>query len=202
MTDNENAYASEEFVIEDYKPPSPPKKSDYDNKTYFCDCCQVRRTITNDEEQRAWVEVQSSSFDSKVHLDAHLKTDKHKKNVALINALNGKLEWKVECKHCVNSFSAEGYKVHKNRNKMFWLLTDKSNFKSCNNIVCNGKRFASFNCLRKYKDEYETYTWRKKTYNKYLRLMREGKGQKRVHESVQSAIKNHMKSLNLEKYNN
>tara|TARA_R110000803_G_scaffold160854_1_gene224714 strand:- start:738 stop:1352 length:615 start_codon:yes stop_codon:yes gene_type:complete len=202
MNDNENENAWPTIT---YEIPKPPSKDQFSNKTYFCDFCSINRTLLNDEERTCNIVKEVASFDGVVHLNSHLKTAKHIKKMKELEELkeNNKA---IFCKECKGWFSTEAYEIHKNRNEMFWRLSVEgrleNGFKSCNNIVFNNRRFGSYFCLRLYKQQHDEYKWKKKTYNKYMRLLREGKGKKKVHDSVKKVILNKFKELGLNKYNN
>lgn len=198
-SDNENAWPTITYEI-----PKPPCIEDFSNKTYFCDFCSVNRTKVNDEERTCKIVNEVASFDGIVHLRNHLKTKKHIKKMEDLDQLKEESN-AIFCDECNEWFNKEAYEVHKKRNEMFWLISPDgrldNGFKSCNNIVYNNRRFGSYSCLRMYKQKHEEYKWKKNTYNKYIRLLREGKGRKKVHESVKTVIMNNFKALELNKYN-
>ena len=188
--------------VEDYECPLPPKMLDGDNKTYFCDFCTINRTILDDEEKRCTIETQLASFTGTTHLEAHYKTKKHLKQMEELEKQK-KSGLSKHCKHCSTDFTEEAYEIHYERNRMFYLYTDKkaNGFVSCNNFVLNKRRFISHNSLVSYKIAYQEYQWRKKTYNKYIRLLRDGKGKKKLNESTKLSILNKFYELDLKKYN-
>ena len=187
----------------DYQPPTAPKSLECDKKNYFCDFCTVNRTLFNDEEKRCTIDTQTASFDGTTNLNKHFETKKHLKQMEELEKqkTNGDA---ILCKECNKYFTKEAYKVHRDRNRMFYFLIDRkgNGFISCNNFVLNNRRFASYSSLVSYKLNYEEYLWRKKTYNKYIRLLREGKGRKKLHDSVKASIMNRFDELDLKKYNN
>ena len=187
----------------DYQPPVAPKILDYDKKNYFCDFCNVNRTIFHDEDKRCTIENHIASFTGLVHLKSHFETKKHLKQMEELEKQKTSGD-AILCKECNKYFTKEAYKIHHDRNRMFYLLIDKkgNGFISCNNFVLNNRRFASYSSLVSYKVNYEEYLWRKKTYNKYIRLLREGKGRKKIHDSIKAGIMNKFHELDLKKYNN
>ena len=198
--ENENAWPTITYEV-----PKPPSIDQFSNKTYFCDFCSVNRTKIDDLEKTCKIVNEAASFDGIVHLRTHLKTTKHIKKMEELEKL--KEEHKaIVCKECNEWFNEEAYEIHKKRNEMFWRISPdgrvENGFKSCNNIVYNNRRFGSYFCLRIYKQLHEEYKWKKHSYNKYVRLLREGKGRKKVHDSVKSVIMNNFKELDLKKYNN
>tara|TARA_R110000803_G_scaffold47685_1_gene99357 strand:+ start:328 stop:936 length:609 start_codon:yes stop_codon:yes gene_type:complete len=189
--------------IEDYECPVAPKVLECENKNYFCDFCTINRSILNDEEQRCTIETQLASFDGTTNFKKHLETKKHLKQMEELQKQKESGLSKY-CKYCKMDFTEEAYRIHHDRNRMFYLLIDKKSngFVSCNNFVLNNKRFTSWNSISAYKILYQEYQWKKKTYNKYIRLLREGKGKKKLNESTKASILNKFYELDLKKYNN
>lgn len=115
---------------------------------YFCDNCNVE-------------------FPSITHLRRHEKTTKHKKKLESCKD--------IHCKYCNNYFSEEGYKIHSERNELFWKHKENSEYKfitdecSCNNFIFYEQRYAKYNYVVKEANDW-IKKWRPKceSYSDYL----------------------------------
>ena len=114
---------------------------------YYCDNC-------------------NSEFPSITHLNRHNKTAKHIK-------LDGQSK-PIKCIHCNGDFTEEGYKIHSERNKLYWKHKNDDNYKfvtdecSCNNFLFFNKRYSKYKHIIPEANSYIS-RWREKcdTYSDY-----------------------------------
>ena len=99
---------------------------------FFCDLCS-KKTVDVDGN----VTNKFFSCYSQEDFIRHCKSHRH------IKLKEATLEH--HCKYCNNTFSEEGYKVHKERNHRLWELKDKGSAKemTCNTFIFDNKRCSS-----------------------------------------------------------
>ncbi len=108
----------------------------------------------------------NAEFPSITHLNRHKKTAKHIKIESL--------DKPKTCIHCNKSFTEEGYKIHCERNELYWKHKNEDRYKfitdecSCNNYLFFEKRYATYKELVPLANEY-IRKWRFKceTYSDY-----------------------------------
>tara|TARA_R110000868_G_C10762656_1_gene754035 strand:- start:26 stop:883 length:858 start_codon:yes stop_codon:yes gene_type:complete len=114
------------------------------NNLFWCDICNVN---TIDNEGLEGVDF-FSCYSSQSWIK-HLKTPKHIKQQELTKSLSGD-EGKV-CGECSKKFTAEGYAIHKKRNKPLWDCYKTTEIKkmTCNNFCIGKKRYESIEAYKK-----------------------------------------------------
>tara|TARA_R110000772_G_scaffold81715_1_gene173668 strand:- start:33 stop:884 length:852 start_codon:yes stop_codon:yes gene_type:complete len=132
---------------------------------FYCDSCYttkngIRKELDPDSVESC-IYRQPFRCIKKEQWGKHLKTEKHIRNIT--NANNIKDELLNECKHCGVRLDDRSYKIHTERNYMYWASKGFSYTKdcSCNNFILDGKRFNTFGALRDYDNIKENYSYGK-----------------------------------------
>lgn len=160
---------------------------------FYCDSCFTTKNGTRKELDPDSVETciyrQPFRCVKKEQWVKHLKTEKHIRNIT--NSNNIKDELVNECKHCGVRLDDRSYKIHTQRNYMFWASKGFPYTKdcSCNNFILDGKRFNTFGALRDYYNIKQNYSYGKDNKIDYRKKLYD-----EAHKIVQDK-ENHIKEM-------
>lgn len=111
---------------------------------FFCDVCS-KETINGKGE----LAVEFFSCNTKQKWQKHIQTPKHVKRCEKVKEDPAS----IECKYCKQKFSQVGYAIHCTRNKSLWDYKKRQHSEAipltCNNVVINKHRFATFDDYKK-----------------------------------------------------
>ena len=111
---------------------------------FFCDVCS-KETINGKGE----LAVDFFSCNTKQKWQKHIQTPKHVKRCEKVNEDPSS----IKCEHCNKKFSQVGYAIHCHRNKSLWDMKkighSLAKVMTCNNVVVNKHRFATFDDYKK-----------------------------------------------------
>jgi len=111
---------------------------------FFCDVCS-KETINGKGE----LAVEFFSCNTKQKWQKHIQTPKHVKRCEKVKEDPAS----IECKYCKQKFSQVGYAIHCHRNKSLWDMKkighSLAKEMTCNNVVVNKHRFATFDDYKK-----------------------------------------------------
>jgi len=101
---------------------------------YWCDHCGVEKI-----NGMGKIEFCYFACNAKHDYIRHIKRKKHIKNV--------EKKEEILCKHCGETFTQAGYKIHKERNEELWRyksFSRRAKKMTCNHFVCpdSGKRYS------------------------------------------------------------
>jgi len=119
------------------------------DERFWCDHCSINKSKIVDGKrvkQRLFFSCYTGE-----HFEDHLISKKHERNCEI---------GENKCKLCGECFDDEGWEKHKERNKDMWRFRKMLNEDqlTCNNFVARGKRFSSFQSLRDYIENDNTFS--------------------------------------------
>lgn len=119
--------------------------------TYFCDHCKVNK----DDENLYFSHYQKQKYEK------HKQTQKHKEKIACAKDASPNFF----CNYCGEFFNSWSWDSHQKRNKTYWdnlrglkfvygykSIGDKFEGLTCNNFICDGKRFSTFQQMVEFND--------------------------------------------------
>tara|TARA_R110000851_G_scaffold331732_1_gene506374 strand:- start:13 stop:870 length:858 start_codon:yes stop_codon:yes gene_type:complete len=121
------------------------------DNNHFCDFCKIDKFNSETQEYQS---IPFECYGSAKYI-AHINTKKHILNTVISKNLTDDLV--VKCKHCSVIYTKEQYKLHQQRNSLFWSMRYKYTQSSCNNFTYEGKRFINIPTLNDYMEHSTKY---------------------------------------------